>query len=295
VPPAAAVVKAQGTVALAQADVKLARAQEAKSEMLPTPSALLPLDAAVTQARAEARLAEITASQSRVAAPFSGTVVSVPAAIGQDVSPGTTLAVLESSQLTVQAPLAEQVLRLVRHGEPATVAVPGSPSSLAGWVAGVSVSGTAGSLSFPVTIRLASTPAWLLAGQSAAVQITTRVISPAVLVPSQAIVSISGTPQVFEVTAAHRARLVNVTPGVTDGVTTAVSGVAAGAKVVVLGQTYLADDARVRSTGTVGVPSTVAGAIVEGLASATSAAPPLTAKSGGKAGKGLGLGGGTKG
>jgi hypothetical protein len=213
--------------------------------------------------------------------------------VGQNVGAGTVLAVEQASQLTLQAPLAQQDLALARPGEPVTISVPGAPAALNGTVAGVSATGNPSSLSFTVTVTPSSEPAWLLTGESASMEITTETFSPAVLVPAEAIVSFNGTPQVFEVESNHRVKLTGVQPGITDGTTTMVSGLPAGTKVVAVGQTYLANGARIRVSGTVAVSSSVSGSAVAGLANATLVTPPTTSGSGKKgAGKGGGAGAG---
>ena len=85
--------------------------------------------------------------------------------------------------------------------------------------------------------------------------------------------------------------LVDVTPSVSDGSTTEVSGVSPGAAVVVAGQTYLAAGDAVRVTATVTVPTSVTGSSVGGILTAPSASPTKT-DTGAGAGAGAGAAGG---
>jgi len=66
--------------------------------------------------------------------------------------------------------------------------------------------------------------------------------------------------------------LVDVTPSVSDGSTTEVSGISAGELVVVAGQTYLAKGDQVRIASTLTVPTSVTGSSVGGLLTAPSTA-----------------------
>ena len=285
-PPSGALAQAQAAVT--QAELGVSQAQDALS-----PTGTAPLTDSVAQAEDQAAIVQTSAGEGTIVAPFAGTVTSVPAVVGQNVGAGSVLAVEQASQLTLQAPLAQQDLALARPGEPVTISVPGAPATLAGDVAGVSVTGNPSSLSFTVTVTPSSEPAWLLAGESASMEVTTQTFSAAVLVPADSVVSFNGTPQVFELQANHTVKLASVEPGITDGTTTMVSGLPAGAKVVAVGQTYLANGARVRVTGTVPVPPSVSGSAVAGLASATLVTPTTTTGAGKKgAGKGGGAGAG---
>lgn len=76
--------------------------------------------------------------------------------------------------------------------------------------------------------------------------------------------------------------LVDVTPSVSDGSTTEVSGISAGELVVVAGQTYLAKGDQVRIASTVAVPTSVTGSSVGGLVAAPSTATPKNGTGGGR-------------
>ncbi len=287
---------AQQNVILAQANLNAAQdaMTEAQNQLSqaqnPTPAT------ALIQAQAQVQLLQSEIAQETVRAPFAGVVVSVPAVTGQQVGAGTALATLDTATLIINTPLSQQDLALVHTGEEATASVAGASGTLPLTVQAVAPSGNPGSLTFGVTFAVTAPtqPAWLLPGESAVVNVTTKKYSPAVLIPAEAIVSINGTPQVFEIHSNHTVSLSNVTPGVSDGTTTMVSGLTAGTLVVAVGQTYLANGGRVKISSSIPVASTVVGTAVAGLANITTTlpSPTSTAKKGGKGGGGAGAGGG---
>lgn len=312
-------------VAVAQAALNLAEAQAAQAQAPPSGASLAPLEAAVAQAQAAQAVIGTEIAQESLTAPFAGTVSSLSAVVGQTVTAGTTVLTLDSTGMSVQAPVSQASLSLVRKGETATVSLLGAPTTLPAAVTAVSPSASPSSLTFDVTISPVSPPpTWLHPGEAATVAVVTSTTPTAVLVPSSSIVDLNGHPQVFVVNRggkpaatggsasaatsrssgagnpkrAHKGTgkkgrkgrrgrkahgsavrrgagtvsLVDVTPSVSDGTTTEVSGLSPGAAVVVAGQTYLAPGDRVRVTGTVAVPTSVTGSSVGGLLTAPGAA-----------------------
>jgi len=282
-----AVLLDQANLSAAESAMKAAQYQLVQAQSPTSTTALI-------QAQSQVQLVQAEIAQETVKAPFAGVVVSVPAVTGQQVGSGTALATVETTALTLQAPLAQQDLALVHVGEEASALIPGAPASLPATVQAVAPIGNPSSLTFAVTFAPGSQPNWLLAGESAVVNVVTKKYSPAVLVPSEAIVSINGTSQVFVIHSNHTVSLVNVTVGVSDGTTTMVTGLPAGTKVVAVGQTYLANGGHVKISSSIAVSSTVTGTAVAGLAnlSATLSTPTPTSKKGAKGGGGGGLGGG---
>lgn len=305
----AQVSKAAEAVAVANAGLVLAEAQAAKVEASPTSVSMQPLVAAVSEARAAEGVVRAEIAQGSLAAPFAGTVASLSVVVGAEVSPGTTVLTLDSTSLGLQAPVSQSSVSLVRVGERATASLLGASSSLPMTVSSVSPSESTSSLTFDVTLLPVSpAPAWLHPGEAATVSIVISSKAGAVLVPASAIVSINGIPQVFVVNTsasphtpagagaekahkhnehkkhAHKKHegaagagagtvsLVDVSPSVSDGSTTEVSGLSAGAEVVVSGQTYLASGDQVRVAGTVKVPASVTGSSVGGILTAPASA-----------------------
>lgn len=288
----ASTAQAAEAVSEAQAALTLAEAQAAQAEAPPAPTTLAPLQAAVTQAQAAEAVTAAEVAQEQVTAPFAGTVVSVAAVVGEQVSPTTTVVTLDGSGLSVQAPVSESELALVHPGEAATISLPGSSASQAATVTAVSPAANASSLTFAVELIPVSDPSWLAPGEAISVGVVTSRTSGAVLVPANSVVTIEGHPQVFVVGTGHSVHLVDVSPGISDGTTTAVGGISPGDEVVTVGQTYLAPGDRVRVTATTPVPPSVTGSTVGGLLTAPVTATPSATKPGsGLAATGSGGGG----
>lgn len=280
--------QAQNNLVQAQAGLALAQAQLAQAQSPPVSASVAAAQAAVTQAQAQVGVVQAEIAQDTVTAPFAGVVTGVPGVVGQTATPGTPVVTLAGNQLTVQAPLPQQDVSMVRTGAAATITVPGGSQSLIGSVSSIAPAANPSSLSFTLTVAPASLPSWLHPGESAAVTVTTASYPAAVLVPASAIVNITGASQVFVVHANHTVSLQTVVPSVSDGTTTMVSGISAGTKVVTLGQTYLANGDKVRVTATASVPAAVTGSSVAGLLTGA----PVTGTAGTTTGRGGGAGGG---
>jgi RND family efflux transporter MFP subunit len=260
--------QATEAVSEAQAALTLAQAQAAQAEAPPSAALLAPLQAAVTQADDAEAVVEAQIAQESVTAPFAGVVSSLTAAVGEQVTPASTLLTLDGAAVSVQAPVAESDLGLIHLGEAATISSPSGGGSVPASVSTVAPTGNPSSLTFGVTISPVSDPPWLVPGEAVTAAVVTGRRAGAVLVPSSAVVSINGHPQVFVVHADHAVSLVDVTPGISDGTTTAVAGLGAGSEVVTLGQTYLAPGDRVRVTERASTPATVTGSSIGGLLTA---------------------------
>ncbi len=295
-------------VAEAQAALALAQAQAAQAEASPAVSTLAPLQAAVTQASDAEAVVDAQVAQEAVTAPFAGTVGSLSAVVGEQVTPASPLLSLDGAAVSVQAPVAEQNLGLVHPGETATISSPGGTGSVPASVSSVAPAADPSSLTFAISLIPTSDPPWLVPGEAVTAAVVTGRTAGAVLVPSSAVLSIKGHPQVFVVHADHTVSLVDVTPGISDGTTTAVTGLGAGSEVVTLGQTYLAPGDRVRVTERAAAPATVSGSSIGGLLTAPVASTTTGAKgartagaSGTAAGAGVasgtstGVGGGRRG
>jgi len=314
--------QAYNSLTEAKAALAAAQAQAALDSSPPPSTSLTVLKDGVIEASAALASLKATLAEDTITAPFSGTITSVPATPGEMVSPGTTIATIQSDQLVMEGPLSEQDLALVNIGDSATVTIPVSNDPLVGRVTSVAPSGNPSSLTFTVTISLQDQPSWVKSGESALASIVTKRFSPAVLVPASAIVNINGHPQVFVITnpatsdtniantksgrvttskksgtlpkhkkghGEHKhskkrssgaqtstksstIKLVNVTPSLSNGSITMVTGITGGTEVVAVGQTYLAPGDKVRVTGMISVPSSLVGTAVGGALTAPVAA-----------------------
>lgn len=271
---ASQVQQAQSAVSLAQLAVTQAQDQLNALSAPPSSGSLAPLYAAITAAQDNLNLVRQEMAQLTITAPFSGTVTAISATPGEHVAAGTPLASLDSGQLQVQSPVIQTVVDLVHVGEAATIHITGHPS-LAAKVVFVSPTASPQSLAFTTTIAPNNTPAWLQAGDLASVNVITQ-SSHGVIIPASALVNINGQDQVFAMKGPH-VTLTTVTPSISNGSDTEVTGIAAGTAVVTLGQTYLASGDKVKVTEKATVPGQLIGSSVGGLIS--NYTPPTPAKS----------------
>ena len=190
---------AGAAVASAQAALNLAEAEAAAASAPPSAATLQPLVSAVTQAQAAEAVVEANVAEESLRAPFAGTVASVTATVGEVVGAGTTVLTLDGAALSVQAPVSQADLPLLRTGDPATLSILGGGTTLPARVTALSPVADPSALTFEVTLTPTSNPPWLHPGEAAVVSVVTARAANAVLVPASAIVTINGTPQVFVV------------------------------------------------------------------------------------------------
>lgn len=251
------------------------------SQEAPNTTTLHALQSAVAQAQANLNGIQSEVNQLTITAPFSGLVTTVSGFTGEPVTAGSSVVSLNTSTLQIQSTVPESERNRLRAGQTAWIHWAGA--SVRGQVSQIAPVTTA-SLSFPFAVTFASPPVNLWAGET----VTANVVmahTTGVIIPSQAIVNINGRNQVF-VVKHHVVLLVNVTPGITNGLDTAVTGISASTPVVTLGQSYLASGDKVRVTSHKTVPGTLTGAAVTGFVSQYT--PSTKASKGKKSGKGGG-------
>ena len=196
---AADVSAAEAAVASAQAALNLAEAEAAAASAPPSAASLQPLVSAVGQAQAAEAVVQANLAEESLRAPFAGTVASLAATAGELVGAGTTVLTLDGAALSVQAPVSQADLPLLRAGDPATLSILGGGTTLPARVTALSPVADPSALTFQVTLTPTSDPPWLHPGEAAVVSVVTARTANAVLVPASAIVTINGTPQVFVV------------------------------------------------------------------------------------------------
>ena len=149
--------------------------------------------AAIDAAQAQLTEAQQARNQAELRSPIDGAVGSMTISAGQSVegSSGTP-------QIVVIGPGTHQVMTSVTDanvgslqvGETATIIPSGGGAPLAGQVVSISLlasPGSAGSVSYPVTIGLTGSDAQLFPGQSASVSITLAHVSDTLTVPTSAV------------------------------------------------------------------------------------------------------------
>jgi HlyD family secretion protein len=181
---------------LAVAQSQLADAQREVDRLKNGPSAD---DIAAAKARVAA--AQSTLNQSKIVAPFNGVITQAESVPGDMVSAGTVaFRVDDLSRLLVDLQISEVDINNVTVGQPVSVtfdAVQGK--TYTGKVSRISQAGdSSGSgVNFTVTVELTETDELVKPGMTAAVTITVREISDALLVQNRAVRQVNGKRVVY--------------------------------------------------------------------------------------------------
>lgn len=181
---------------LAVAQAQLADAQREVDRLKDGPN---PDDIAAAEARIAA--AQSTLNQSKIIAPFSGTVTQAEPVSGDMVSPGTlAFRIDDLSHLLVDLQISEVDINNVTVDQPVTVtfdAVQGK--SYTGRVSRISQAGDASGsgVNFTVTVELTESDDLIKPGMTAAVNITVREVQDALLVPNRAVRQVNGNRVVY--------------------------------------------------------------------------------------------------
>jgi RND family efflux transporter MFP subunit len=255
-------------VALAAHQVEIAEDALATAEDPPPagPEQVAAATAAVTAAEQAVAAAERAAAGLVVTAPLDGTVTQVAAAVGQVVAPGTVLAVVQASSLQLQAvvspAVADDLTGVIGASARVVETGPGAAAATTGTVRAVTPTGSGTTQAFSALVEIAEAAPGLRPGDPATATVPLRAVAVTdggFEVPAEAVVHPDGEPVVFvatpgpagdvELPAGAVVATVRRTPvdvGAQTAVTVEVlSGLSAGDQVVVTGQTYLADGARV--------------------------------------------------
>lgn len=207
-----------------------------------------------TQAATALDLARSALENAAVVAPFDGYVTSLPAKVGETASPGLPLVtVVDISRLYLESGVADTHAARVRPGQEVRVEAEALPGvAFTGRVEAVSPAADSQHRTFPVRVALPDPPPGLKAGMFARAVLALDRREAAVTVPVEAVVGEGARRRVYVVEGGV-AREREVETGLTDGVAVEIlRGVSAGEPVVVVGQQYLKDGARVRVAGTGG-------------------------------------------
>lgn len=206
------------------------------------------------QAATALDLARSALANAAIVAPFDGYVTSLAAKVGETASPGLPLVtVMDTSRLYLEGGVADTHAARVRPGQAVRVEVEALPGvRFEGRVEAVSPAADAQRRTFPVRIALPEPPPGLRAGMFARAVLALDRREAAVTVPVDAVLGQGAERRVYVVEGGvARERVIQT--GLTDGVDVEVTrGLAAGEQVVVVGQQYLKDGARVRVAGTAG-------------------------------------------
>jgi HlyD family secretion protein len=245
-------------VAIAEARVAAAEAllAELKGETVPQDEGLY-LDPALTRlrgARISVEIARLAIAETRLVAPFAGTITSLDVQVGEFVSPGQTVIVLsELAALQAEINLDETDVARIAIGAPVAITVDAFPGAeLSGKVTDIAPSASiqSGVVLYPVTVRLDPTDLPLRPGMTANVTIIVEKRENTLIVPFRAVETEGGQAFVTLQTDAGSQR-VPVTLGlITDTQIEILSGVDEGDLVAVYAN--LVQDSSLQMTGPFG-------------------------------------------
>lgn len=186
-------------------------------------------------------------ARGNVIAPSSGTLVTMNAVEGSFISNTMPLAVINGvEQMKVVVQVSEALVPKLSIGDSADVSVSAVGQDFASTIRSVERAANAQTRLYTVTLTLPSGTDGLLAGMFADVSFHTDVSENTIVVPTEAVLTRGETQYVF-VVENGAAKYVEVETGLTgNGVTEILSGLAAGQKLVTVGQAYLNDGDPVR-------------------------------------------------
>lgn len=204
--------------------------------------------AQVSAAQAQADLIRQNIADATIRAPFAGKVSGRPAQIGSVLGPGSPLLRLIGGEgAYFEAEVPETAIAKVQPGASVTIRLNALPGrSFAGRVAAVAPIGSNVGRIFTVRVQFLGDAAEIKPGMFAAASLVLGEVSAADTVPFTSVVTRGGKSVVYVLEGSDQVREVPVTVGVRDGSFIQVTGVPAGAQVVVRGQTGLAATSKVK-------------------------------------------------
>ena len=236
---------ARETVRQAEESVKNARA--AKDLDVLYKDQVNAAKAQVDSAMAQVRIVQQNISDMTIKAPFSGRVSGKPAQVGTVVAPGATIVRLVGNEAPYfEGSVPEYELGRVKIGSTVTVKIDSmGDRTFAGRVAAYNPLGTAVGRQFTARIELQGDTSAIRPGMFATGTIVVKRMPNSTLVPVRAVVTIDGETAVF-VAEGTKAKRAPVKTGITQGDLIQVSGVPAGAQVIVKGQEALNDGSLIK-------------------------------------------------
>lgn len=239
---------AESQYKIAQANVKAAEARLTQVKAGARAEDIEAAAAGVQQAQAALELATSQLNSAVITAPVSGTIASRSIDPGELAAPGVpVLSIVTTGQLFVDVSITEGLVDKARNGQTVAVAVDAYPGRLfQGTLTNLAPAADPRTRAFAARVRLANRDSQLKPGMFATVKFVTDSKRGVLVIPADALVDRNGDPVVFVVengTAVERA----VKTGLSDGHSVEiVKGLAQGDRVVVAGQTQLAEGIAVK-------------------------------------------------
>jgi HlyD family secretion protein len=178
------IVQADARVELATANLEDATREWERLKNGPDPD-----DIAAAEARIQA--IQSTLAQTKLAAPFDGTITEVDFKAGDQVAPGgPAFRIDDLSRLLVDVQVTEVDINRIKVGQPAVMTFDAIPDKdYQGEVTEVARVGTTvqGVVNFTITIELTNPDADVLPGMTSAVTVNTEVVKDVLIVPNRAV------------------------------------------------------------------------------------------------------------
>ncbi len=181
----------------------------------------------IAAAEANVQALENTINQSRIIAPFDGTVTDISAVSGQRVSSGDTAVRIDNlDNLVVDVAVSEVDINKVSEGQKAAVTFDALPEKeYEGEVSAISAAGSddSGVVEFNVTVKILNADADVKPGFTSVVSIITSSVENALLVPNGAVVSRDGSSAVILVGSDNSTSIVPVETGASSDIYTEIT------------------------------------------------------------------------
>ena len=189
-------------------------------------------------------------AEGNVLAPQSGTLVTMNATEGSYISNSMPLVVIDGAdQMKVTASVSEALVPKISAGDSADVTVSAANKAFTATIRSVERAANMQTKLYNVVLTVPADVTGLMNGMFADVTFHTDTSENTIVVPTEAILTSNGAQYVY-VVEEGTAKYIAVTTGlIGSGVTEITSGLAEGARLVVVGQAYLADGDPVRVVG----------------------------------------------
>jgi RND family efflux transporter MFP subunit len=202
--------------------------------------------AAVNRAKAAERQAQLSLSDSELAAPLSGFILARNLDVGTLASPASVaFTIADTSAVKATFGVPEDALTLVHLGQPLTLELQNDAAQYSGRVTSISPSADERSRVFPIEVTISNHQNKLRPGMITSVELGGRRETAQPSVPLSAIVPYPGESGQFAVIVAEqqsgqwKAHVRRVTVGTTHGSSVSVAGVRSGEKVAAIGAQLL--------------------------------------------------------
>jgi RND family efflux transporter MFP subunit len=229
---------------LSSAKREFDRLSQMKGAGLVSPTDIETAESAYLQAQTELELAKLALSYTRIAAPFSGRVVWREVDLGAQVRDGDLLfRMMAINPLLVRVHIPANRMGTVAVGQPVSLGVDSVDQVLTGQIELVSPIVDPGTGTVKVTVVLDDYPDGVRPGDFAEVEIVTEQRNNALLLPSTAVIEERGQ-HILYLADGDKASRRDVEIGFVVGDQTEIlTGIDAGARVIVKGQRNLSDGA----------------------------------------------------